>query len=688
MPTAIEEAREAEQVQFASAVEVECVRQLRAADGTILVAGAEGADEAEEVFDIIITTETPVLTPGGFYLVLSHAANAIDMRLAKRGLSFLLEHGGANAPFKIDPDMHVGVVDDVRIEDRKLKGRVKFGPSGRAQLTKQEFVERVRRWISGGWLPLAPKQLLRAGKGGDPDTYVIPRWVICEASSVSVPADAEARLGRSAGEALPSAGESQGEEPAQEESTMKRVLAEGGGTLVEVDDSDPRPAITIETRSQGASGDDAAARSSRYGQIVELCKLNKLEARAGEWIAQDLSIEAVKARILDSRVQAMAAAGGPMPGAEALVAMKPQEARRFSFARAINMSVEMKEGTRSKFDGLEGEVHQEIYKQAGAQGIQYRGGIYLPMRLEDSLPEDRVMQLRAAGTSLLGPAVPQGGAELVVNQTMEFVDLLRNRAMCTALGARLIPGMVGTLNWPRATADPAVQWMGTNPSAGATGTAPKFGFIMSTPKTLIGKVLFPRQLVALTNIDVEGYVRRVLAIGHGLAFDKAVLVGKGTDREPLGLLNNPDVNTLSMGNTIPTFKLLRQGIGTILSYNVPGDDLAYMTRPELAAVLSATPKISGAAAGFIWDGRVEDGNLGGYRSVVTNQLPLTNGTDYPLIGGAWSNVILAMWGALEFITDNISYADAGQVQVVSYQNGDAVNLRPEAFLNHTGARLS
>lgn len=676
---------EQELVQYSSAVEAECVRQLRAADGTILVDGADGADQADEVFDIIITTETPVLTPGGYYLVLSHAQGAIDMRLAKRGLSFLLEHGGENAPYKIDPDMHVGVVKDVRIENRMLKGRVRFGPSERARLTRDEFVAQVRLWISGGWLPLAPKQLLRAGRNGEPDTYVIPKWVICEASSVSVPADAEARLGRSAGEALPPSGESPGEQPTPKENTMKQVL--DGSTVIEVADDDPRPAITVQTRSLngGGNGEDAAARTTRFNQIVELCKLNGLEARAGEFIAADLSLDQVKARVLDARMQSFARMGGAMPGAETLVPLKPKDVKRFSFTRALRMHAEIREGQRSKYDGLEGEVHEEIRKLAGENSIMHRGGIFLPMRLEDALPEERAMQVRAA--SSMGPAVPTGGAEIVQNVQMEFIDLLRNRAMCTALGARLIPGMVGTLSWARASADPTVRWMGTNPASGATGSAPKFGFVMSTPKTLIGKVLFPRQLVNLSNMDVEGYVRNTLAIGHGLAFDSGAITGKGTDAEPLGLMNNGDVGTLAMGNTIPTWKLLRQGVGAVLKKNVPGDSLAYMATPELAAVLSATPKISGAASGFIWEGRVDEGQVGGYRGVATNQVPIS-GSDHGLLLGAWSNFVLPMWGALEFVTDNITYADAGQLQVISYQNGDCVCLRPEGFLIHTGARLS
>ena len=69
--------------------------QYRAADGTViaLADGEAPPADATKRYRIVISSETPVLRPWG-YETLSHAPGAIDLSLAKRGLSFLLEHGG------------------------------------------------------------------------------------------------------------------------------------------------------------------------------------------------------------------------------------------------------------------------------------------------------------------------------------------------------------------------------------------------------------------------------------------------------------------------------------------------------------------------------------------------------------------------------------------------------------------
>jgi HK97 family phage major capsid protein len=683
---------EAIPVQYAGEVEIELVRRLRAADGTLLPEDTEEAgDDVEEVFDIVISTETPVPVPGGF-LVLSHEAGAVDLSLAKRGLSFLLEHGGAQAPYKVDPTMHVGVVENVRVENRQTRGEVRFGSSEIAEQVRDDFKNKIRRFISAGWLP-APGQraeLRSRGKNGEPDTYVMKKWQLCEASSVSVPADVNARVGFSAGGASFPVGDP-GDQPAQEEASMKRVAGEGGA-VIEVADDDPRTAVPIETRSGAGSTSsavDLTARNKEIGDIVNVCVLNGLQARAGEWVEQGLSLEQVKSRILDVRSTAGTLGTTGQPGAERMVDLSNKDAKDYNIVRAIRCAMALAGDRSFKADGLEMEVSREIELRANREGIQTRGGVFLPTRLQEIRPEVYdAMQARIQTRAVtMGPNVALGGAELVNSTMGEFIDLLRNSMQTVALGARTIPGVVGVINWPRLTQDPTVQWMSTNPGTPAADSGAKFGFVTSSPKTMIGTVPFPRQLINLTNLDVQALLSRTLTIGHALALDLAGVKGLGTDGQPLGVVNNPDVQSLGMGSTVPTYKLLRQGVGQVLKKNIPGDLLGYMTTPEMAAVLSATLKASNVP-GFIWDGRLEDGNIGGYRSVTTNQAPITSGTDHALILGAWANLVYALWGALEIIVDPLTLSTSGQIRITTFQMGDVVNQRPEGFLLHTAARLS
>lgn len=690
-------------VQFGAEVDLEFVRQMRMVDGSFvdLPDGEALPDGAEEVFDIVIATETPCSTPMGL-VILSLEDGAVDMSMARRGLSFLLEHGGRDAPFRVDPDMHVGVVENVRVETargkRELRGAVRFGPSARAQLTREEFKQKVRPFISAGWL-IAPgqrAQLVRAGGDGKPDTYLVKRWIVCEASSVSVPADANSRVGFSAA-TLGGDGDEPGEEPKEQEVTqMKRVMGEGG-TVIEVADDDPRPAVQIEQRNAGGGGGGAddqriAARNKEIGEIVNVCLLNGVQSRASEFISAGLTLEQVKGRILDIRSADPTWQG--QPAAERLVPLSKKDAERYSTLRALRCGLALRGESGYKAEGLEYEVHQEILKNAQGKSIQTRGGIFIPMRVHDAVEDNKPLRDRLGSADYerqtravsMGPGIAGGGAEIVASAMGDLIDLLRNRTMCTALGARVLPGLVGSISWPRVTNDPTVRWMGTNPASGAADSGVGYGFVTSSPKTMIGTIPFPRQLVNLTNIDVEADLKTRLAIGHGLALDAGGLTGAGNANEPLGLLNNPDIQTLSMGNTVPTYKLLRQAIGMALKKNVAGDLISYLTTPEMAAVLSATLKASNVP-GFIWEGRVEDGTIGGYRSACTNQMPIT-GSDHAMLAGAFEYMVFALWGALELIVDPISLATSGQIRITSFQQGDVVCQRPEGFVSHTGARLA
>lgn len=687
---------------------LEMVRQLRAADGTLYAVDAADAPEgAEEVFDIVITSDAPIPFPGGL-LRLVHTPEAVDMSLATRGLSFLLEHGGPNAPHRIDPDLHVGVVENIKLARGQTRGQVRFGTSGRALQTREDFRGGIRLFISAGWLPLARPVLARAGTGGKPDLYDMPRWQLCESSSVSVPADPNARVGYSAwGFEIP-AGDS-GEKPAQGGIEMgKKVLGENG-KVIDVADSDPRPALSeIQLRGLGGAprgggggnGPSDAERAQLAGEIMDLCVLHGLQARAGEFIGQGLSLEQVKSRILDIRSTNGDFSGAP--AAERLVPLTVKEAEQYSVIRAVQCALALRGEPGYKFHGLEADVHRHIEAQAKAASLQggnimTRGGIFIPMRLRDTVQDDQKlaqrvgppvtgMQLRAA--SSMGPSIPGGGAEIVANTQMEMIDLLRNRSVCTALGARVLPGVVGSVTWPRRKADPTVRWMGTNPGAGATPSGVQFGWVISSPKTMIGNVIYPRQLVNLVNFDLEADLRNVLAEGHGLAWDAGGIAGTGIDAQPLGIVANGDVQSLAMGNTVPTYKLLTQAIGMIRKKNFRGDGLGWAATPEMAAVLSAMPRVAGAGAtDFIWQGPIGDGTVAGYRAMDSTQLPIV-GADHELIGGVWSNLVFPLWGAMEIVVDQLKYSEFGQVQIVSFQMGDVVNQRPEGFVRCTGARLA
>jgi HK97 family phage major capsid protein len=277
----------------------------------------------------------------------------------------------------------------------------------------------------------------------------------------------------------------------------------------------------------------------------------------------------------------------------------------------------------------------------------------------------------------------------------ELIDILRNRmVLASPLGARILPGLVGTITWPRVKSDPTVQWMGVNPASAASDSAAAYGWVNSTAKTMIGTVPFPRQLLSASGIDIENDVRMRLGAGHGLALDLAGIKGLGTDKEPLGILNNPDAQTYDIGTSgspaVPTYTKLKRMTGMVSEKNVLGGSMGWLTTPLMAAELGAT-QIATNMPRFIWEGTNEDGIVAGYKAAASSQSPknlYTSTTDHTLVFGAWEHLIFGLWGALEVLVDPYTLATYGQIRVTTYQQGDVVCQRPEAFVLGRYAKIS
>lgn len=213
-------------------------------------------DDARRTFAAVISTETPVKRrdfDGEFFEVLSHARGAVD--LSRAPLPLIESHDARTLP--------VGIVDNVRIVDGKLRGDVAFGTSKRAQEIAADVEAGVIRNLSVGYT--IDKVVEKVD--GKQRTITAVRWTPHETSMVSIGADAGAGFGRSAS--------------MQDE------------TETNTDNTEQ-----LETR------DAAALERARAVEITKLAKLAHLgEAWATRMIEEGTSIEAARSAALDERVR-------------------------------------------------------------------------------------------------------------------------------------------------------------------------------------------------------------------------------------------------------------------------------------------------------------------------------------------------------------------------------------------------
>lgn len=635
---------------------------------------ADGGEGAVRLYPVSFSSEAPVRrfswdTWEDYDEVLSHAPGDIDLSRAKNGLPLIKSHQRL---------LHFGSVTDVSLDEKRkrLRGMASFSSIPLGQEQETMLREGHIQTVSVGYQVLSMELVSKDNKTGIA-TYRC-RWMPYEVSTEPIPADYKVGFGRTRAEARAGAGDID-----LVEFTIEEPAIEGERTM-SVEAGTPPAAVTPPAKGTETPATPAAAppapvdvrdRGADAAEIMEMAQVHGVTDRAAGWIRQGLTPDQVSREIL----KAVRTHGPAQPSAESLAAMPAKDRKRYSVHRAIRMQAEIMDGKRSRYDGLEAEIHEEMAKhRTGAD----HGGILVPWRLRD---ED------AGQERVLGTTQPTGGATLVGQQVMpDMIDLLRNRALVLIAGARLYPGLQGVVYFNKKTGAPSVTWMEENPPADAPQSEPAYGYVSLSPKTLIGQVQIPRQLLVMSSIDVEADVRSDLAIGHGLALDLGALHGKGTDKQPVGIYSAADVLSHAVGG-VPDLEDITTMPALVADKNADLGSLSWMTTPLMAGVLKRTPLVTGYPV-FLWSGTYREGELGGYPARTTNQISKTlgaGGNEHGLIFANWQDLLVGMWGNdLEIVVDVLTKAARGQILITSYSMGDTAVRRGESFVKGTGATLS
>lgn len=626
-----------------------------------------------EAIKATLSSEAPVerYAPGiGRYLeVLDHSPGSVDLSRAigpGGSLPLLPAHDRTEMP-------PPGAVSGFRLIERRLRALLRFGSHARGQELRAAVDEGLVTGVSIGY----DTDFKRIRKEGTDDATGLPvlrflRWTLIEVSLENTPADATAGIGRSL-------------EPNRrlgimddDTKTTSAARSDGDAALAALGHTGRTRYVGILADAREIQNVQIDANPGRAREIArnvddELRKILPDDAVSREDAAK---------RIGRAVLAAVRTVGPGQPGSESLDAMPARDRSRYSLQRAIQQQVEMKLGRRSSYDGLEAEVHRELLGQRGT-GAEDHGGVLIPLRTRT---DEELRQQRTLSTTQ-----PTGGATLVGQQVMpDVIDLLRNTALVLASGAKLYPGLQGVVQFNKATADPVCHWMAENPDADVTASEPSYGYVSLSPKTLIGQVQIPRQLLVMSSIDVEADVRMRLGLGHALALDLAALHGTGTDKQPVGIYSAADVQSHPVAG-VPDLTDVTTMPGMIADKNADLGALGWMTTPLMATVLQRTPVVAGQPI-FVWTGTFREGVIGGYPARATNQMSKTLGAglnEHGLIFGNWQDLVVGLWGNdLEIVVDVTTKAAKGQIVITSFSMADVGILRGESFVKGTGATLT
>lgn len=279
----------------------------------------------------------------------------------------------------------------------------------------------------------------------------------------------------------------------------------------------------------------------------------------------------------------------------------------------------------------------------------------------------RTKQLRDKGYSqkdLSWLTETLGGALVAPPEQGELIELLRNKEALVNAGARTVPlPPQGRMKFPRQTGPSTTYWVGENAPIPSSDIGT--GEVTLQAKKLAVRIIAPNELIRFASPAAEALLRDDMTKSLALGLDLAGLEGTGTDTRPRGIINYPNINLVNSstqaanGDTIRGQDVYRM-IAAVEESNAEFE--GWIMRPKTLYKyyqLRADAVAQGDAAGpFLFNlireaGDGTDAMLGGYKVTKSTQVSQVRakGSSTSLtyvLGGMWSDVLIGMFGAIEF----------------------------------------
>jgi HK97 family phage major capsid protein len=588
--------------------------------------------------------------------ILSHAAGAVKTdRLTDPGIALLVNH---------DPNQRAGILQDGVIDSKGGRGNARFNTTQFGKDTATEVREATLPWVSVGYLVHDENRIedFNAADDEDPDylgTFEASSWEPVEVSLVAVPADPTVGVGRDLSK-LPLYPVRFAGMPADPPAPALRSTQE-----IHM----PEPIIAVvadHTEALKTERERVAGIGLLLRQFPDVLTRELFDKAINEGLTRD----AVAAQVLESKraKEVVANAGGP-------VVLTDKEARGYDFLAVMR-------GDRdAEKPSFEREVSQALGKALGRD----TGGIFVPtmQNIFRMTSEEKASRTRAGlytGTSTAGGAT-------VATELISFLDFLRPALRLTGLGAEFMGGCTANFALPKMTGDAGFNWVGENPGNNNTDVDPTFGQVYFSPLQAIGSTSWSRQLLVQSSTDIEAKVRNALILRAAIGIETAALQGTG-GTQPTGLLSTTGVHVVAIGANggTPDKQNYIDMLTACFVANAAIGEQKYLLTPEIAGYLAGQPELGNTIAlpTFTYgaDGK---GRINGHDAAWSNLLPktLTKGTStadcHAAIGGSFSALTIAEWGAMEIVLDPYTSARQGMINIIASFLVDSNCTYPQAF---------
>ncbi|HMG59881.1 MAG TPA: phage major capsid protein [Burkholderiales bacterium] len=591
------------------------------------------ANKDQRTVDMSFSSEVPVERYYGKE-ILSHDPGAVDLTR--------LGSGRANVLVNHDPGDWVGVIEQARVDPKAKVGRatVRFGNSPRANEVFRDVSEGILSSVSVGYRRDEMKLSLTDDTG---DEYTVTRWTPFEVSLVTIPADETVGVGRAA--------ELLRNQPAAPAAPKEHIMT-----------PEEQAAAAAAARNKLTA---VEAEKQRRQAVINYCKASKVDPRVeARWIEEGTSLEEISSEIL----KVLEERGKQKSMNAAALGLSSSETRNYSLFRAIRA---MRFGAQSpafmQEAGFELECSREVAKRLGRQQTS---SMLIPVEVLS-----RPLGKEAAERAMSVVPGAKGGYMVSIDQ-MGFIDILRNRSVAMAMGARVLSGLQGNVTFPRQTGKPTVTWQGGE-GVSVTAADQTLGQLSMTPKTCIAITDVSEQLLAQASPSAEAFVMADLAADVAIdGIDAATINGTG-GAQPLGIKNTTGI-TSGQDAASATYAKILAFVSTAGGVNAILGNPGWVTNTAGAAKLMQVQRFSSTDTP-LWAGNMLNGLCVGFNAMSSEQLASGN-----LVFGSWDQLVIGEWGVLELSMDNGGTRfNQAQVGIRALWMVDVLLRYPQAFVVST-----
>lgn len=618
------------------------------------------ADPESRTVPAVLSTETPV-ERGEYLEVLSHRDGHVDLSRAERGLPLIESHDAGR--------VNIGKVENVRLEDGRMIGDVRFGKSNRGRELFDDVAEGIVDGVSIGYI------VREWDISDDRKTYTARNWMPFETSAVSVPADPNAGFFRSiegvedGAEALPVEEEQRSDVAETPEASSEPEGGESRDLETSDEEVETMTDETIQTREEPRPEVDVKAVESKAVES-ERNRISDITRMGEKFGKQDMArnfIESGKSvgAFRDAVLEQMEGISLKTPGPDE-IGLSEKEKRQFSFLRMLRAQMPNADRRTVEAAAFEREVCEAAAKRYGREP---KGWL---------VPDD----IMYVGQRDLEAGSATKGDDIVDTNLMSgsFIDQLRNEVVTERAGATVMTGLTGDVAIPRQTGGPTAYWVAE--SGTVTESDPTFDQVTLSPETVGSVTEISRKLLLQSSIDVENFVRREQASRIGIEIDRVTIEGSGTSNQPEGILNTTGIGaysaTSAVGESV-TWDMIVQLWKEVAKDNAAVGRLGWLASSPVIAELLQAKKDTGSGR-FVMES-LTDGLLG-FPVYQSNNVPTdlqSAGDKAALIFGNFADLLIGYWSGVDVLVDPYSNSKTGTVRIVTMVDCDVDVRHAESF---------